>query len=344
MRLFRGMGKEPVPFYFWGQRDMRDMTHEQRAMADAALTNKLNVIHHVYVDITGDLIAGALLGQILYWFGADRNGRPRARIVKDGHLWIAKGRADWWDEIRISAKQYDRAAKILKEFGFIEVKTFKFNGNPTSHLRIIPESLNQAIDKWKWQQVSCAGLDGIENQAVVGYSPLGNNDFTNQGITMLTDGATHHNRMGNIDMPKRSTSLTEITTKTTNEITTESTDTIESVISFEDVWSRYPKKVGKEKARQAYIQAIKEGTNPLEILVAVALYRQHAVCSIEHRYIPTGGKWFSEKRWQDDVPSISSKLGFDDGLDYNHRVIELRKQVRAGDLEAVQALLSELPY
>ena len=105
---------------------MEQLTQHQRTLADAAFANKLNVVHHAYVDIAEDLIAGALLGQVLYWFGAGKDGRTRARIVKDGHYWIAKARSDWWAEIRISPKQYDRAAKILKEKGFIEVKTFKF--------------------------------------------------------------------------------------------------------------------------------------------------------------------------------------------------------------------------
>ena len=101
------------------------LTEQQRTAAEAAFTSKLNVVHHAYVDIAGDLVAGALLGQILYWFGPGKEGKTRARIVKDGRYWIAKARADWWDEIRITPKQYDRAAKILKDKGLIEIKTFK---------------------------------------------------------------------------------------------------------------------------------------------------------------------------------------------------------------------------
>ena len=97
------------------------MTQEEIMLGNAAFSSKLNVIHHAYVDIAGDMVAGALLSQILYWFGADRNGRPRARIQKDGYLWIAKARGDWWEEIRITPKQYDRAAKILKEKNLIEL-------------------------------------------------------------------------------------------------------------------------------------------------------------------------------------------------------------------------------
>lgn len=327
---------------------MQQLSHEQRALADAAITNKLNVIHHVYVDITGDLIAGALLGQILYWFGADRNGRPRARIQKEGHLWIAKSRHDWWDEIRISAKQYDRASKILKEKKFIEIKTMKFNGNPTSHIRIIPEQLNQAIDEWKWQQVLGSQHDSSDVPVAVGYSPLVNNDFHQRGMTMLPDGVPPSNRMGNMDIPQKVTSLTETTAKTTNENTAKSTHTGVSV-DFEEVWNEYPKKIGKAKARRAYEKALAEGENPLMILVQCALYRQYieqqCIDGLERRYIPTGGNWFENKGWLDEIPSISSSLhDFDAGLEYNGKVIKLRRFAREGDYRAIKCLLLELPY
>lgn len=159
---------------------MEQLTQQQRAVAESTFAQKLNVIYHAYVDMAGDLIAGALLGQILYWFGMGKDGRSRARIVKDGHLWIAKTRADWWEEIRISPKQYDRAAKILKEKGFIEIKTFKFNGNPTTHIRIVPEAINKALEAWKREQVKPLSTDG-EQPAAPGYDPMGNNDIPEAG-------------------------------------------------------------------------------------------------------------------------------------------------------------------
>ena len=153
------------------------MTQEEIMLGNAAFTSNLNVIHHAYVDITGDLIAGALLGQILYWFGADRNGKPRARIQRDGHLWIAKARGDWWQEIRITPKQYDRAAKILVKAGYIELRTMKFRGNPTTHIRILSANLNKAIDNWKREQARAHMERENEKLVAVGFSPLGNNDL-----------------------------------------------------------------------------------------------------------------------------------------------------------------------
>lgn len=331
------------------------MTPEQRAIADAALTNRLNVIHHAYVDITGDLVAGALLGQILYWFGADRNGKTRARIIKEGHYWIAKARGDWWGEIRISPKQYDRAAKILKDKGYIEVKTFKFNGNPTTHIRIKPQALNAALDSWKWDRVSEAGLMPTEKPAAVGFSPLGDNHIPQTGNTYSPDGVAQDNPNGYNVVPPLVDSLTETTAKTTNKNTAEHTHTLEACVSFADIWEHYPKKEGRAKAQRAYIQAIKDGENPLIIMVQTVLYNQYVNNALEHgtlewRYIPTGGAWFYDSRWLDDVPSISSSLGYDSGLEYNRIAAKITHIANsAGEdvsaaLDSIKALITALPY
>lgn len=338
---------------------MKQLTQQQRTLADAALANKLNVIYHAYVDIAGDLIAGALLGQILYWFGAGKDGRSRARIVKDGFLWIAKTRADWWDEIRISPKQYDRAAKILKEKGFIEIKTFKFYGNPTTHIRIIPEAINAAVDAWKADQVKTILPEG-EEPAAPGFNPLGNNELPEAEKTVLPEGEQWNNQQGNMDVPESGISLTEITPEITQENTAENTHTLTAAPSvsgnaalaahratmeqiekdFEACWKEYPKKEGKQKARRAFEKAVRgigtrkqngEPYTAAEILAETILYRQYIekrleYGEVEHRYIPTGGAWFEREGWADEVPSISSS--FEDmleGMTYNKNMGDLRR-------------------
>ena len=338
---------------------IKTMTHEQRALADAALANRLNVIHHVYVDITGDLVAGALLGQILYWFGADRNGRTRARIVKDGFYWIAKTRNDWWQEIRISPKQYDRAAKLLKDQGFIEIKTMKFNGNPTTHIRIIPHKLNEAIDGWKWERVKEAGLMAAELPDAVGFSPFGNNGIPETAITALTDGEEQDYPSGNFNVPETGISLTEITAENTKKNTAENTHTLGACIPFEKVWLHYPKKEARIKAQKAYDQAIAAGANSEQILVATVLYNQYISNELENkniewRYVPTGGTWFNESRWLDQIPSIGKNLGYDAGIEYNRMCAKLRTLAAQAETatdderdairDSINALITALPY
>jgi hydroxymethylpyrimidine pyrophosphatase-like HAD family hydrolase len=93
-------------------------------------------VKRIYIDIANDLVAGILLSQIIYWNLPSKSGRTRLRVRKEGELWLAKKRDDWFNEIRITGKQYDRAIKILKQLNIVDVKLFKFNGNPTNHIKL----------------------------------------------------------------------------------------------------------------------------------------------------------------------------------------------------------------
>ena len=97
-------------------------------------------VKRAYIDMAGDLVAGIVLSQIVHWHLPSRDGRTRLRVKRDGHLWLAKGRADWWAECRVSPKQADRALALLAEQGLIEVRLFRFAGAPTKHVRIVPEA------------------------------------------------------------------------------------------------------------------------------------------------------------------------------------------------------------
>ena len=65
----------------------------------------------VYIDVAqGDLAAGILLSQIVYWYlPSKRDDRTKLRVKKQGDLWIAKGREGWHDETRITPRMFDRA-------------------------------------------------------------------------------------------------------------------------------------------------------------------------------------------------------------------------------------------
>lgn len=142
-------------------------------------------VKRTYIDITGDLIAGILLGQIVYWNLPNENGHSKLKVMKDGEMWLAKGRSDWWDEIRISPKQFDRALKILQEKGFVESKRFKFNGAPTVHIKLNIREVTEAVNS---------------------ILPKGENPISSKG---------------KINFNKKGKSLTEITTETTTENTTD---------------------------------------------------------------------------------------------------------------------------
>jgi hypothetical protein len=102
----------------------------------------------VYVDIAGDLIAGLLLSQIIYWYLPDEHGKTKLRVQKDGHLWIAKARDNWWCEIRITAKQFDRASNILIDQRIITKDHFRFGGLRMVHIRL---EYNRFMELWQAQ-------------------------------------------------------------------------------------------------------------------------------------------------------------------------------------------------
>ena len=76
--------------------------NEIETKLEKTISNFQTHIHHMYIDITGDFIPGALLSQILYWFTEDKYGKSKLRIFKYGYYWIAKRRDEWYSEIRIT--------------------------------------------------------------------------------------------------------------------------------------------------------------------------------------------------------------------------------------------------
>ena len=94
-------------------------------------------VKKTYIDMAGDLVAGVMLSQIVYWHLPNREtGGPRMKVERDGHLWVAKTREDWWDECRIKPRQADRALKILEDAGLVVCEIYQFASFPTKHVRI----------------------------------------------------------------------------------------------------------------------------------------------------------------------------------------------------------------
>lgn len=124
-------------------------------------------VKRAYIDMAGDLAAGIVLSQIVYWHLPSRDGRTRLRVKRDGHLWLAKGRADWWAECRVSPKQADRALAVLEQRGSIEVRLVRFAGAPTKHVRIVPEAFLRG-----WSDHLDAGSDDFDRTAK-STSPVG---------------------------------------------------------------------------------------------------------------------------------------------------------------------------
>lgn len=70
---------------------------------------------------------------------------------------------------------------------------------------------------------------------------------------------------------------------------------------FEALWALYPNKKGKEKARNAFTRAIKQGSTLDEIKHGIELYCAEIKAKHTSRdFIKHGDTWFRNKCWQDD--------------------------------------------
>ncbi len=126
-------------------------------------------VKRCYIDLADDLVAGVLLSQIIYWFLPNRHG-SKLRVEREGRLWLAKQRTDWWEECRISPKQFDRAIQVLADKGLIEQRRFRFSGSPTVHVWL------------NWPAV-VEGVNSILTFGEIANIPLGQMELDESGRT-----------------------------------------------------------------------------------------------------------------------------------------------------------------
>ena len=137
-----------------------------------------------YIDMVGDLAAGLLLSQIVYWHLPNSNGNSKLAVQHEGHYWVAKTRHDWWHETRLTARQVDRALQKIAKTGIIEMKVFKFNGAPTTHIRLDIEKFLEV-----WSESKSPNGNIRNHQMVSSISRTGDIHVT-QTVISLTDTTT----------------------------------------------------------------------------------------------------------------------------------------------------------
>ncbi|WP_193200880.1 hypothetical protein [Nostoc sp. MG11] len=188
-------------------------------------------VKRCYVDVTGgDLIAGILLSQIIYWHLPDDQGQPRLKIERDGYRWLAKKREDWWKECRITPKQFDSAIKLLESKNLLKTAIYKFGNSPTKHIRIDWDNFLSLLA----QVVQAPPLapEHIKTQVASGSSEKVNfqkGENGNDEKGNFRKGENGSSEKVNFHIPKMVNSIfrkgendlieTEITTETTTEIT-----------------------------------------------------------------------------------------------------------------------------
>jgi hypothetical protein len=146
----------------------------------------------IYIDIAGDIVTGLLLSQIIYWNLPSKEGKSKLRVRIDGELYLAKKRTDWYDECRITAKQYDRSIKVLEEKGLVTLVLKKFDGSPTTHIKLNFDVLIQAVKtggKLEFPQRVKTESESEETGGKLeftekGISPKGKNQFDQRGKSL----------------------------------------------------------------------------------------------------------------------------------------------------------------
>lgn len=110
----------------------------QQKLAAIFSANKDDVtVPKIYIDMTDDYRAGAVLDELMFWTLPKKGtGKTSLRVFRDGVLWLAVRRSDWWERKRLSERQADRAIDKLIELELIEKDVFLFDGKPTVHIRV----------------------------------------------------------------------------------------------------------------------------------------------------------------------------------------------------------------
>jgi hypothetical protein len=171
--------------------DLTDSQYSQMVLVQDASDYRSIRFKVVYVDMAGgDVLAGLLLSQIMFWHMPDSNGRSKLRVFKDGHYWIAKEQGDWWNEVRLNRRQAQRCVETLISLNLIECQNFRFNGMRTNHIRI------------KWKEFENAHRAALRNKDNPPVAPNGATESTETGDRKHLDVQP----------------LTEITTEITSDI------------------------------------------------------------------------------------------------------------------------------
>ena len=74
---------------------------------------------------------------------------------------------------------------------------------------------------------------------------------------------------------------------------------------FDEFWSAYPKKVGKDDARKAFLKRKPDGELLALMLAAIAAQRESQAWTRDGgQYIPNPSTWLNQGRWQDETDPV----------------------------------------
>ncbi len=165
----------------------------------------------IYCDVCGDTLGGLMLSEIVYWYLPTARGETKLRVEHDDYEWIAVRRYEWWDRIRLSPREADRALRTLVETRLVIKAVYKFYGEPTTHVRLNQSVFLQAIEALVATPPTNPFLPSVKTK-----SPNGENG---NHQTVKTESPSGENEVTDSGSPVTET-LSSTTTATTTESTT----------------------------------------------------------------------------------------------------------------------------
>lgn len=126
------------------ERNKQEAAIQQKLAAMFAANSDNISIPKIYIDMTGDIEAAAVLDELMFWtLPKKATGKTSLRVFKRGALWLAVRRKDWWDRKRLTERQADGAISKLVKSSLVEKQIFLFDGKPTVHLRMNMETFGR---------------------------------------------------------------------------------------------------------------------------------------------------------------------------------------------------------
>ena len=126
------------------ERNRQEAAIQQKLAAMFAANSDNISIPKIYIDMTGDIEAAAVLDELMFWtLPKKATGKTSLRVFKRGALWLAVRRKDWWDRKRLTERQADSAISKLVKSSLVEKQIFLFDGKPTVHLRMNMETFGR---------------------------------------------------------------------------------------------------------------------------------------------------------------------------------------------------------
>lgn len=268
-----------------------------------------NVKSENYISIQGWMIselglknAELLIYAIIYGFSQDGYGRFRGKLA---YL------MDW---TQASKPTVLKALDALQERGLIvKVEVPQSNGQRGVEYYAAPRSLGDQADA---ENGSSSALDGGKDSlpgvkkfdhdgkeilpgrlknftgAVKKFDPDNKIIINNTiGDNNIPSSAAADGESASVDDDGKIIEMTGTSLPGANELRDE----------FEQLWKLYPRKEGKDQARQAYRRARRKGVSMETIRAGIEAYKERIYRDqIGMRYVAHGGTWFAGQRWEDD--------------------------------------------